>query len=288
MNNKKALVTGSSGMLGSVFAYMMKDLYQISVFPAGTDIADSQAVTKKLHEIKPDIIIHTAAYTDVDGCELNPQTANNVNVLGTKNLVHYCHSYDVKIIFISSTGLYGDGKEGNYSEVDEPSPTTVHHLAKLKAENLIVNLLSNYLILRVGWLYGGDKNHKNNFVYQRFLEAKQSKTIYADATQKGNPTSCYDVVKQAVVLLNNDQVGIFNCVNDGVNVSRYDYVKEITALFDLACKVEIAKPEFFKRVAPISCNESAVNEKLNSLGLNIMLSWKQSLSQYIDELKLKL
>lgn len=287
MDNKRVLITGSSGMLGSVFASIMKESYLISVFPDGTDIADASDVTRKLYEIQPDIIIHTAAYTDVEGCELNPDRANRVNVIGTKNIVDYCNVCDVKIIFISSTGIYGDRKEDNYSEFDEPNPTTVHHSTKLKAESLIVNSLCKHLILRVGWLYGGSKNHKNNFVYKRFLEARDTKMLYSSANQKGNPTSCYDVVNQAVVLLNCDQVGIFNCVNEAVGVSRYDYVKEIVALFDLDCKVIVGKPGMFKRIAPVSSNESATNENLNRFGLNIMPSWKHSLAQYINELKLE-
>lgn len=288
MIKKNVLVTGSNGMLGSIFVSMMSASYSVSVCPPGFDIADTQNVGKKLKEIKPDIIFHAAAYTDVDGCELNPDKAHRVNVLGTDNLISFCREFGVKLIYISSTGVYGDKNDSQYTEKDETHPTTVHHLTKLNAESLIENTLSNYLILRVGWLYGGGIEHQNNFVYRRFLEGKDKTVIYSDDSQKGNPTNCHDVINQIVLLLKHGHCGVFNCVNDAVDVSRYVYVKEIIRLFGLNCNVEISNFDMFKRAAPVSKNESATNKKLDMLGLNIMPKWQVSLAKYIEELKVQL
>ena len=285
MNRKNILVTGASGMLGSTFVAMVEKLYRISTFPAGVDVANTQDVAAQLKEIKPDIILHTAAYTDVDGCELDPDKAHRVNVLGTKNLVIYCKKHNKELVYISSTGVYGNRKQIGYTEDDDTDPTTVHHLTKLKAERFVQESLTKHLILRVGWLYGGGIDHKNNFVYKRFLEGKNKKVIYSDVTQKGNPTNCEDVVNQIFLLLEKNQYGVFNCVNEALNVSRFDYVKDIISSFGLDCRVEIASDDMFGRIAPVSNNESAINKRLEDLGLNIMPNWKQSLVKYIDELK---
>jgi dTDP-4-dehydrorhamnose reductase len=267
---------------------MANQLYTISVFPLGVDVANSKEVGLILNEINPDIIFHSAAYTDVDGCEVNSSKAHRVNVLGTKNIVNYCSNHAKKIIYISSTGIYGERKIGAFSEKDRPSPTTVHHSTKLSAENLVLESSCESLILRVGWLYGGSIANKNNFVYKRFQEANNNTIIYSSSSQKGNPTNCHDVVNQIFLLLEHDETGIFNCVNAATNITRYDYVSEIVKLFELECKVEIAKLGMFSRVAPVSSNESAINQNLNSIGLNIMGPWNESLAKYIRDLRLLL
>ena len=286
MQTKKVLVTGSSGMLGSQFISLMQEHYLASPLLAGTDISDNSSITKALNDASPDVVIHAAAFTDVDGCQQDPDKCHRINVLGTENIVNYCVSNNVKMVYISSTGIYGDSKEINYSEDDEPIPTTIHHASKLKSEIIIRNMLTDYLILRVGWLYGGSINQRNNFVYKRFLEAKNKRVIYSSSTQIGNPTNCKDVVSQACLLINNNQRGVFNCVNGGVGVTRYDYVKEIIDQFRLDCRVELASLDMFKRAAPVSCNESAINKNLDNIGLNIMPYWKTALARYIKELEL--
>jgi dTDP-4-dehydrorhamnose reductase len=288
MRNIKVFVTGSSGMLGSEFMSVMQKSYLVSALPAGIDISDNSAVVKALSYARPNIVIHTAAYTDVDGCEQEPSKAHRVNVLGSENIANYCSSNNVKLVYISSTGIYGDTKEVNYSEDDTALPVTVHHASKLRAEGIITDLLTDYLILRVGWLYGGTTSQKNNFVYKRFLEANNKSVIYSSSSQTGNPTNCNDVVKQAYLLINNNQTGIFNCVNRAVGVTRYDYVKEIIDQFGLDCRVELASSDMFKRLAPVSSNESAMNKKLGFIGLDIMPFWKVSLARYINELKSEL
>ncbi len=287
MQDLKILITGSDGMLGSQFASDLKNFFSIFTLPKGIDIRIENSLKDELQKINPDIIIHTAAYTDVDGCELDPNKAYQVNVVGTENIVKFCRliNENTKLIFISSTGIYGDNSINNYSEDDTPQPTTIHHKNKLEAENIIRNNLHNFMILRVGWLYGGFIYHKNNFVYKRYLEAKNKKIIYSSTGQIGNPTNCQDVVRQTFHLIQNEVEGIFNCVNGGAGVSRHEYVEEIVKLFGLDCKIKMVDETFFQRAAPVSSNESAINKKLNSMGLNIMPFWKESLESYINEIK---
>ena len=249
------------------------------------DITDYKKVQQKLLEEKPDIIIHTAAYTDVEGCETNPNKAYLINSIGTQNLVNYAIGREVLFIYISSTGVYGTSQSTPYQEFDEVVPTTIHHKSKYEGEKIVQSHLSKFLILRTGWLYGGEKEHNKNFVYKRFLEAKDKEVIYSDNTQMGNPTSIQDFVKQIEVLINEKQYGIFNCVNSAIQVSRFTYVKKIIEMFGLECKVKVAPEGMFNRVAPVSHNESAQNYKLNLLGLNVMGDWESSLSRYIQVLQ---
>jgi dTDP-4-dehydrorhamnose reductase len=283
----KILITGSSGMLGSQYLDILKKSYSTYELPSQIDIADELALNRYFLEIRPDIVVHTAAYTDVDGCEKNPVKANKINVIGTRNISNYCISKKVKLVYISSTGVYGGYKNKRYNESDIPKPLTIHHKTKLEGEE-IARTNNDHLILRVGWLYGGRNDHKNNFVIRRYNEAKKLDKIFASKNQVGNPSNCRDVVLQTKLLIDNGITGTFNCVTGGVEVTRYDYIKEIILNFGLECKVLVAPPNYFKRIAPVSQNESAVNKKLINLKLNIMPSWDKSLKKYIKELELEL
>jgi dTDP-4-dehydrorhamnose reductase len=284
MLGKKILITGASGMLGSALIDHL-DNQDTMGFDSEFDITDLNIVSRKLDILKPDIIIHTAAYTDVEACEVNRDKAYKINAIGTQNLVNYCINKDVLFIYISSTGIYGAAKNTAYTEYDKTNPTTIHHKSKYEGELVVQNHLNKYLILRTGWLYGGERTHNKNFVYKRYLEASNNDAIYSDNTQTGNPTYVVNFVKQIEILIENNQYGIFNCVNEAVNISRYDYVKKIVELLDVKCNVNIAPNGMFARIAPVSHNESAVNYKLNMLGLNIMGNWEESLEKYIVKLK---
>ncbi|MEY8214218.1 MAG: sugar nucleotide-binding protein, partial [Colwellia sp.] len=184
-----------------------------------------------------------------------------------------------------STGVYGEVKEKDpYTEFDEVHPTTIHHSSKCEAEKIVKNHLNRYLILRTGWLFGGEKTHSKNFVYKRYLEASNNNVIYSDDSQIGNPTCIKDLVRQIQILIESNQVGVFNCVNKAFSVSRYDYVKKIVSLLDLSCEVKKVSSDFFIRKAKVSKNESAKNYKLELLNLNIMENWDSALNKYIAQI----
>ena len=284
MRGKKILITGPNGALGSSLLEY-SDCKNVLGFDV--DITHRSEVRERLLIEKPDVIIHTAAYTDVEKSETNPDKAYKVNTIGTLNLISYCLDKDVLFVYISSTGVYGENKSVNtYNEFDIANPTTIHHKSKYEGENIVKNHLNRYLILRTGWLFGGKRTHNKNFVYNRYLEASGSDVMYSDTSQIGNPTYINNLIKQMYVLIEEDQYGTFNCVDRADNISRYEYVKKIVELFDIKCKIKASKDsDRFKRVAPVSKNESAVNYKLNLLGLNIMEDWDKSLYRYVEWLK---
>lgn len=286
MNNKKILITGAGGMLGSTLLNILKYKNIVGI-TSEFDIADSNLINNILINEKPDIIIHTAAYTDVDACEANIDRAYKINTIGTQNIVNYCINKDVLLVYISSTGIYNSSNKRN-TEFDLVNPTSIHHKSKYEAEKIVQSHINKYLILRTGWLYGGKKTHAKNFVYKRYLEAIGNSCIFSDNKQIGNPTSIIDLGKQINVLIENNQYGIFNCVNEAKEISRFDYVKKIVEFFELNCDVKIAQEGIYKRIAPVSKNESAINYKLNLLGLNVMGKWEDALYKYIKLLKSEL
>lgn len=284
----KVLVTGSNGMLGSS---LLKSLsYDTIGFTSSElDIINLRQCLDIVEKEKPNIVIHAAAYTNVEDSEINPDKAYQVNTIGTQNLVNCCIDKDILFIYISSAGIYGTGKENkHYNEFDKINPTTIYHKSKYEAEKIVQNHLSKFLIVRTGWLFGGSLEHSKNFVYQRYLEAKKNDVINSNASQIGNPTYTKDLIKQIELLIDNKHYGIFNCVNHASNISRYSYVKKIVELLEVDCKVKKVSKDMFKRVAPASNNESAENYKLELLQINQMREWDIALKEYIDFLKVEI
>ena len=275
-------IIGSDGMLGSEIMQSNEFSEIGDLFSIKGDITNRTEIRNSLQKSSPDIIIHTAAFTNVEACETNPDKAYAVNTIGTQNIVNYCIGNNVYLVYISSTGIYGSHKKEVYNEFDEVFPTTVHHITKHKGEKMIEKHLSKFLILRTGWLYGGHKEHNKNFVYKRILEGQSVEKMYSDNSQIGNPTYIKDLVGQISHLLKNKCYGVFNCVNEAeAGVSRYDYVQKILSTWGLAVPLKIADPNQFKRVAKVSKNESAMNYKLNLLKLNTMRNWEEALEDYI-------
>ena len=248
------------------------------------DITKKNSLIQCLDSSDPDVVIHAAAYTDVEGCEKNPQHAHNVNVVGTRNIVEYCSQKNKKLVFISSTGVYGQGRFNiPHKEIDNVRPTTVHHRSKYEAELCIQDVLSSFLIIRTGWLYGGYSRNKKNFVLNRIQESKNKKIIYANKDQIGNPTNVTALANQVQRLIGLDTNGLFNCVNEGA-VTRFDYVKKIFSRVNPKIKVTEADKALFNRSAPVSDNEAAENYNLNIINQNFMRNWEVALDEYLNSL----
>lgn len=283
----KILLTGGTGLLGSeIYSQIKKqgnevELLDRNLLQSGLAFKD---IVERLTLLNSDLLIHCAANTDVEYCELEANICYRDNTLLTDILANACRCIGLKMVFISSTGIYGNYKDNPYIEYDKIQPTTNHHRAKWQAEKVVQSQLNDYLIIRTGWLFGGDWELKKNFVANRIRECISSDgKIFSDPFQCGNPTYVKDVVFAIFQLINSGFSGTFNCVNEGV-ATRFEYVREIVNCTGLDIEV-IASESSFKRHAKVSHNESAINFKLNQLGFSPLPNWKLSLASYINELK---
>lgn len=282
----KIALTGSNGLLGSqLFRQALQDGLKVTKISREQLQLSSNldVIRNHIKQIEFDVLIHCAANTNVEQCEIEPEQCFIDNTLLTDILAQLCQELGKKMVFISSTGIYGNYKESPYIEYDQPQPTTVHHSSKYQAELAVINQLQNHLIIRTGWLFGGDWNMPKNFVANRIKEALASDgKMLSDAIQMGNPTYVSDVAQRILEMLNNNHVGVYNCVNQGT-ATRYEYVKEIIALANIDTQVEPSKVKF-ERKAKVSFNESAKNLKMNSFGYPDLPHWKVSLKKYIEGL----
>lgn len=281
----RVALTGSSGILGSsikkhcdlagIYCYALE-----RVDYAGDD--SNSWLSKTLLDNNISTFVHCAANTNVDQCEEFPDACLHDNYHLTDRLGEICRSLNIKFVFISSTGVYGDLKKTPHGELDLLSPTTIHHKVKVLAENALHRGMSNCLIIRTGWLFGGDWNAPKNFVANRIRDAQtKSKSMKSDTSQFGCPTYVIDVVNCIFLLLAHEQSGVFNCVNEG-NASRYEYVEAIFQLANLDVRLVAGDRTEFKRVASVARNEMARNDRLSQVGLNHMPNWRKSLENYLE------
>ncbi len=282
-------VTGTTGMLGSEVVKAIESVgytgYEASRLTRGelSHSTSLEEVVNLLSSLDLGVLVHCAANTNVELCEKEPASCWIENCIFSEILAMATDKLDIKLVFISSTGIYGDWKTTPYIEYDEAAPSTVHHKSKYSAENLIKSHNKNHLIIRTGWLFGGNWHSKKNFVANRIREAEASEgTIYSNSTQVGNPTYAKDVADTIIELVRLGYVGVFNCVSEGV-ASRHEYVAEIMEITKLNVKVLPAEKSTFNRVAKVSDNESADNFKLKALGLGRVRLWQEGLKEYISE-----
>lgn len=256
---KKILILGSTGQLGKAATDILgkNSDYEVSVSGRGAnppsplsdkvgteqnpsrpplvngrsfefDLAtDDLALT--LGDYKPDVILLAAAFTHVDGCELDPKKSYIVNVEGVKKVTDYCKKFGVKLVFFSTDYIF-DGENGPYSESDKPNPLNVYGLHKLEAENYIRENLVNYLILRVAWL-ADTKYDDKNFVAQVLRKMKNGEILKISDDQFGNPSLTRNVVENIGVLIDQRITGIFNLCGKEM-IDRFNYSKKIAKTFN--------------------------------------------------------
>jgi len=283
----KIFITGSSGLLGlSCLRWFQYKGYQVYSLKH-REIFEYNFKEFQKYLSRFDLVIHAAANTNIEECESDPDSCYRDNTLLTEIIANACKAVKLKMIFISSTGVYGDYQDNAYREYSVTKPTNHHHQSKLLAEKIVQSYSANNLIIRVGWLFGGELDSPRNFVFQRLKEAKdcsiKQKKLYSNNEQIGCPTYVEDVANQLFILADEGQSGIYNIVNEG-QASRYEYVNEIIKLSSYSISVEPSSALIFNRKAKVSNNEAALNWRLNEMGFSKMPYWKDSLRIYISKI----
>lgn len=233
----KVLIIGGSGLLGmkliehlkkynhDVYATFNQNLIIQDNF-SYLDITHQESVYNTFKKINPDLVIHTAALTNVDECEKNQKKAFDVNVHGTINVSNAVEKIGAKIVYISTDYVF-DGKKGLYSEEDKVNPINYYGVTKLNGEEVVENSCTNYLIARTSVIYGCNKN---NFALWAIDKLKKSEELGIVTDQYVSPTLNTDLSEQLTVLIENGKNGIFHTAG-GERITRFDFVKVIAEVF---------------------------------------------------------
>jgi dTDP-4-dehydrorhamnose reductase len=220
----KILVTGGKGVLGSDLIKILSPSFDVrGSTRADFDITDYSQTIDYLRDKKPDIVVHSAAYTKVDDCESHPETAYKVNETGTKNVASGCKEINARLIYISTDYIFNGKKNTPYLENDSPNPLSVYGDSKLKGEQAIQGILRDFIIIRTSWLFG---KNGNNFIKAILKQAEKTKTIKVVNDQTGSPTYTIDLSYAIERLISSNAKGIFNITNSG-DCSWYQFAKKI-------------------------------------------------------------
>jgi len=246
----KVLVTGGTGLLGYwlVDAFLSKGFEVYATFneknPPGLEarwvrmnLEDPGSIAGVAREVKPDILIHSAAYTDVDGCELNKAKAYRVNYLGTELLVKAFR--DLEYFVYISTDYVFDGERGLYKEEDLPAPVNYYGLSKLLGETAVRAVLSERsIIVRVSGLYGYSPTGKKNFGIIALEKLLRREPVEAFVDQWLSPTYIRFLAGALVKLTELKPTGILHLA--GERLSRYEFAVSLASV--LGVEEELVKP----------------------------------------------
>ncbi|MCA9408092.1 MAG: dTDP-4-dehydrorhamnose reductase [Candidatus Omnitrophica bacterium] len=288
----KILVTGAAGMLASeIIPRLIEDNHQLLQVDLNQrlpdikklDVADTKSVFSYVEHYRPEYIFHLAAETNVDLCEKNHDHALRANYLGTENLVYACQRYNIKLLYISTAGVFWGDKKEPYTEFDQPNPRNFYGQSKLQGEYVVQKLLNKYFIIRAGWMVGGWEIDKK-FVYKIIQQIQQGKRQLRVVSDKfGSPTFTKDFASNVMKVINTNRYGIYHMTNQGT-CSRYEIALKIVEYLDMKNHVEIIpiNSSEFPLPAPRADSEMLRNYKLDLLGINDLPHWEESLKDYIN------
>ncbi|HUW23671.1 MAG TPA: dTDP-4-dehydrorhamnose reductase, partial [bacterium] len=231
---------------------------------------------------------HSAAYTDVDGCETNRDLAFRVNALGTRNIALACQRFDTELLYISTDFVFNGEKGEPYLEFDRPDPQSIYAKSKYWGELYIKSLLSRFYIVRSSWLFG--KNGKN-FVTTILKLAKQKKEIEVVNDQIGSPTYTKDLARAIAQLIGTERkdsttraslYGIWHITNSG-QCSWYEFAREI--LQDSDVRVKPITSEELNRPARRPKFSILENSIWKLQGWKSLRHWKEALKDYLKEIE---
>ncbi len=239
----KVLVTGANGLLGQKIVEAFIDGFEIhaadlknspgveieTIDYITCDITKRDDIRKLLRKIKPNFVINTAAYTNVDGCEDDKENCWKVNVMGVENLAHAARA--VKALFIHlSTDYIFDGVDGNYCEESKPNPLGYYGRAKLAGENAIILSRVEYALIRTMILFGTGKNVRPNFATWLVAKLSRGEPVNIVDDQLGHPTLVDDLAMAIRKIVEFNKTGIFHIVGSDC-VSRFEFAIKLAEVF---------------------------------------------------------
>ncbi len=297
----KVLVTGTSGQLGyDVMMELIRRHHEAigadrHESEAGfkhviLDITDAKKVSEVVEEIKPDAIIHCAAWTNVDGAEdsANYDKVMAVNVEGTGNLARAAKEVGAKMMYISTDYVF-DGQGERPWEPDDKNyaPLNVYGDSKLKGELEVSKILDDYFIVRIAWVFG---KNGNNFIKTMIKVGETHPEVEVVADQIGTPTYTFDLARLLVDMIETDKYGYYHATNEGGYISWADFAEEIYKDAGMDVKVKPVTTEQYeakagKTVAKRPFNSRLDKSKLKEAGFLPLPDWKEAVKKYITELQ---
>lgn len=294
----KFLVTGVGGQLGHD---VMNELSKRGYEAVGTDIlsesdfksyiqldiTDEKAVRKIITAIKPNAVIHCAAWTAVDAAEdeVNKMKVYAINVLGTRHIAEACKAVNCKMVYISTDYVFdGQGTEPWKPDCKDYKPLNYYGQTKLEGELAVSSTLEKYFIVRIAWVFG--LNGKN-FIKTMINVGKTHDEVRVVNDQIGTPTYTYDLARLLVDMTETEKYGYYHVTNEGGYISWYDFCREFYRQYGLKTKVlPVTTEEYGLSKAKRPYNSRLDKSKLIEAGFTLLPAWQDAVKRYLEEANL--
>lgn len=274
------LVTGANGQLGQELVRLA--LAGVRIVGLGRDqldITDAQQCLSVIAKVKPDIVIHAAAYTAVDRAEAEPDVAWLVNVEGTRNVAKAAEAIGAKLCYISTDYVFDGSGTHPYGEQDATNPRTVYGNTKLEGERAAAACCSRLFIVRTSWVYG---SYGNNFVKTMLKLASERDEVTVVHDQIGSPTYTYDLALFLIELIRSDKYAVYHASNNGV-CSWYEFAKAIYEEANIRdMRVVPCTTEQFPRPAPRPAYSVLGQERSITAGFKPLRDWREALRHFME------
>ncbi|MBI3764448.1 MAG: dTDP-4-dehydrorhamnose reductase [Chloroflexi bacterium] len=276
----RVFITGAKGQLGSPIAARLGEEVAGRCDLPECDVARADQIGPAIAIARPDLVIHCAALTDVDGCARDPALAYRVNGLGTQNVALACAGAGAALLYISTNEVFDGEKCEPYWEFDEPRPINPYGRSKLAGEWFVSHLLTRFYIVRSSWLYapGG-----RNFIHKITQLADEQGRLRVVADEVSSPTLVSDLVEAIVKLIRTDRFGVYHLTNAGC-CSRYDWARKVLDLTGRgAVPVEPITRADFPRPSTPPANTALANTCAAALGITLR-PWEEALEELLRHL----
>ncbi len=250
------------------------------------DITDKASVKRLLEELRPDAVIHCAAWTAVDLAE-DPDKQEKVRAInagGTKNIAEACREIGAKMVYISTDYVFdGQGTSPWEPDCKDYKPLNVYGQTKLEGELAVSQILQKYFIVRIAWVFG--LNGKN-FIRTMLNVAKTHDTVRVVNDQIGTPTYTFDLSRLLIDMVETEKYGYYHATNEGGFISWYDFTREIYRQAGLSTEViPVSTAEYGISKAARPFNSRLSKEKLLEAGFKPLPTWQDALSRFLKEMK---
>jgi len=290
----KVLITGINGMLGTTLLSILREKHEVFGIDIVTteqnanvlnvNLTDFDATYKAITQINPDLVIHTAAQTNVDKCEIEPDMAYMLNSIATRNVAVCCQRFDTVLLYISTDYVFsGEAinrpKEG-YTEYDDIYPSSVYAKSKYEGERYVKSLLNKYFIVRSSWLYGAKRK---NFITQAADSCKDGKVINMADDMVSSPTYVNDLAKAISMLIETQMYGLYHITNNGF-ASRYEIAKTVAKMLN-------SKGDNIRKVSLKELNLPAKRPSFSAMrnyvwllnGFDALRPWQNAVKEFLIE-----
>lgn len=276
----KTLITGAGGQLGVELTRCLDKDQAVPLSRSQLDITDGPLVEQTIAEIRPALVVHTAAATDVNGCEENRADAYKINVVGTWNVACAAARIGAAMVYVGTNYVFDGLKLGPYLEYDDPSPLNAYGWTKLQGERAARQVVDRLFIVRTSWLYS---RWGTNFVSRLLNLPVLDAPLSYVGNQVANPTHAGDLATAILKLTQTDGFGVHHLVNEGAT-SWYGWA---SAILDGIGRHDVALEEItadeFPRAAIVPANAELANETARAVGVT-MRPWGEALSEHLREM----